>query len=136
MCDCVNVQIYWGWSRKPKARKAHECVECKREIKPGNYYFAYAGVTSAGFWSAKVCLECEGDWGAILDACYEIPHLEVCKCYGELAEVISQAIDGGFLEPDDPLAVKWFGTPEEQHRTWCYQDPRQVLLPYEQELRP
>jgi hypothetical protein len=42
----------------PKARKAHRCDECGRDILPGETYRYARGMAYDEFWQAKVCAHC------------------------------------------------------------------------------
>jgi hypothetical protein len=42
-----------------RARKAHQCGECFRQIEPGEHYVRNAGKWEGDFWSMKTCAHCD-----------------------------------------------------------------------------
>lgn len=54
---CEIAEVYKIDARK--ARKDHNCVECRGTIKTGEIYRFHHGVFDGSGFSAKVCLECD-----------------------------------------------------------------------------
>lgn len=52
----------------PRARKAHECVECRETIKPGERYYVHKQLGDGGFSTHKACLECHDLGDRLKDA--------------------------------------------------------------------
>lgn len=61
-CDCVLVPVDTiGEILQQKIRMSkieHICSECKRKIKPGEYYEYYAGIFEEDFLVFKTCQDC------------------------------------------------------------------------------
>jgi hypothetical protein len=66
-----------------KARKAHRCSECDKEILPGERYERATGKSEGELWDADTCLicaeiakafYCEGRWfgGMLWESMYEV----------------------------------------------------------------
>jgi len=51
----------------PTARKTHTCVECHRDIKPGETYERTSGIWDAGWCTFKTCSDCEAWRDELLD---------------------------------------------------------------------
>lgn len=47
------------WERRPKARKAHTCGECRRQIEPGEIYFRASGIWDGSPNSYVMCDRCD-----------------------------------------------------------------------------
>ena len=47
------------WESRPRARKAHECDECRNEIEKGEVYWRVSGVWDGEFSHYKMCGGCE-----------------------------------------------------------------------------
>jgi hypothetical protein len=47
------------WESKPRARKIHECDECRNKIEKGEHYRRVSGVWSGEFSHYKICNGCE-----------------------------------------------------------------------------
>lgn len=81
-----------------KARKAHECCECKSTIEPGQPYWYATGKNDGDVWQAKTCA-----------TCYEIRRALVCGSwvFGLLWEEIEENIFPAWreLSPIDCLAL-------------------------------
>jgi len=62
-CSCVAVDYDCDWvdlveKTKPVARKKHRCVECDRDILPGEKYEIQKYVFEGEFETHKTCSEC------------------------------------------------------------------------------
>jgi len=42
-----------------RAKKAHRCHDCSKEIQPGHLYVKRAGTYEGDFWTATLCASCE-----------------------------------------------------------------------------
>ncbi len=55
--DCSDV-----WNETPrKARKAHKCYCCRRQIQPGETYIYHSSLFDGHWTWEKCCAECEAD---------------------------------------------------------------------------
>lgn len=54
--DCERLAAHY--SGMHKARKAHTCAECHREIAPGETYEVAGGVMMGEWWKWKTCQQC------------------------------------------------------------------------------
>lgn len=45
-----------------KVRKPHKCVDCQKEIKPGEYALRETGFMDDGPVSCYTCIECCDEW--------------------------------------------------------------------------
>ena len=85
---------YWARSReaKPKARKAHRCNECGRDIQPGEQYRYFAGIhTENGSMVHKCCSHCEVASKWLLEQCNGYIYSAVAA---DIAEHINEVEDG------------------------------------------
>lgn len=63
MSDCHN-------QKERKARKDHDCCECKTGIKKGDLYHCYSGVFDRRPYSEKMCGNCNKVYGYISSLSY------------------------------------------------------------------
>ncbi len=87
MCGCEDGESpeFCRWT-KPRARKEHECRECRRTIAVGERYELIVGKWDGEFDSLRTCLRCE----AVRDAFAEV---EGCHPpIGTLREEIHECI--------------------------------------------
>ncbi len=54
-CELASV----GSESRPRAKKSHQCVECRGTIAPGEIYVRMWGVWEGQAESFKTCLECD-----------------------------------------------------------------------------
>lgn len=47
------------WETFPKARKVHQCDECRNEIEKGENYWRVAGIWEGEFSHYKICGGCQ-----------------------------------------------------------------------------
>lgn len=128
MCSCEGWCHFSDERRYTARRKAHTCLECKGTIAIGTEYCYLVSKWDDGFSNSRLCLGCREDWRRVLDIIYEAER-EACWCLGELGARISYCVEMGYLEENDPLAVKWLGDPNEKEGgTWQYTDERQLTL--------
>ncbi len=115
MCECEDIRVIAQEERKRTARKEHTCLECEKTIPVGAEYLDIRGVyenTSDTYaLTTKMCLGCDEDWQKLTEIQYD-HRGETCLCFGTLEEAIGEACNDGLLEDDDPLVIKWFGSPE------------------------
>ncbi|MFU2208197.1 hypothetical protein [Solidesulfovibrio sp. C21] len=57
-CACEGENLDILSSKVITARKAHKCSECGKEIRSGENYQKFVGVTSEGMFESKMCLFC------------------------------------------------------------------------------
>ncbi len=63
MSDC-HIQ------KEVKARKDHDCCECKAGVKKGEVYHLYSGVFDRAPYSEKMCGKCNKVYGYIVNLSY------------------------------------------------------------------
>jgi hypothetical protein len=125
MCFCDDTRPEF-WSRKTRvARNGHKCDECEQPIPRGTKYEYYSGKTDGDFWRTRLCLQCDEDWREMDDLFYR-NNDEPCHCIGNLAENVDTALENGWIEEDDPIAVRL--CPQEQEQEEPYDDG-QLELP-------
>ena len=89
MCELATVYA----CEKPKARKQHECCECRGVIQIGETYHKHHGLWDS--WSTyKVCNECE-DLRTLVDAGV---HGEDITAFGELWESVFESREPHFIK--------------------------------------
>jgi hypothetical protein len=90
--------------KKQKARKHHECCECRGSIKPGDRYVYGKGHNDGGWYSYKLCLSCD-EWSCLTGIAYSGWTL------GDLANVIAELFHQGprtyYVDPDAPTP-RWY----------------------------
>lgn len=69
---------------KPKAKKTHNCVECKGVIQPGEVYHKFAGVWCGDFEQYVTCVDCEELRTEINN---DVSYDDQC-CFTELGEYV------------------------------------------------
>lgn len=70
----------------PMARRAHQCCECRGEIKPGEIYHRHHGVWDGEGATYKVCADCE----ALKDDCDRgVGNYDDRTCFEGLRETVS-----------------------------------------------
>jgi len=79
------------WVRKPKARKAHVCVECGAEIKSGEVYERTSGVWDGRPDSFATCLPC----ARIRE--------DICECapFGHMREMIRDELGFDYVTGEE-----------------------------------
>ena len=110
-------RLIFSRDEKPTAKKEHECCECGGTIKIGEKYSYFVGLWGDGYYygyakqfgAYKTCLECEKDWGEILEVFHENREEEACRVSGLLEEAIQDAFDEDFLKEGDRLVKEWLG---------------------------
>lgn len=69
-CSCVYVDTdgcrteFWRERLIKRARRAHTCGECRRQIREGESYLYVSGVWDGDFGTHKVCSDCR----SVIDA--------------------------------------------------------------------
>lgn len=58
--------------RWQRARKVHTCDECRDEIKPGERYEVFAGMSDGEFFSTKTCAFCAAERERLEQVCRKI----------------------------------------------------------------
>jgi len=63
-CSCIWVDadpcFDAFWIKERKARKVHKCIECNKDILPGEKYEYFKGIYyEGGFEENKTCLDCK-----------------------------------------------------------------------------
>jgi hypothetical protein len=111
-CSCQGDVSIFSNSETRTSRKDRRCEECHGSIPKGSRYVYQVGKSQRGsFWNFVICLACDSDWSRIRSIFYDASD-EACACLGNLEENISEAVDRGYLESTDPLAIKWLETLE------------------------
>lgn len=77
MCGCDTDGPEFVDARHFRARKAHECCECGREIAPGEEYERTSGKWDGDFYTFKTCEQCED----LRDSLFS---LGFCPAFGEV----------------------------------------------------
>lgn len=94
MCDCESPEV---WSESyPKARIAHKCCECDRQIDVGVTYRLMKGLWDGCWATYKMCLECE----KVSDTFHRKGG---CHCIGGLYE---ELIDSDILLRDEETWIE------------------------------
>jgi len=115
----MDSRLVFHIEKTPTAKKEHKCCECKGTIKPGEKYSYFFGVWDeygSGKYAIadKTCLECEKDWGEVLDAFHNNGEEDAIHIFGMLKEAIQDAFDAGFLEESDRLVKEWLDIEAEE----------------------
>ena len=104
--DCDDGIVETLSESHPKARKPHKCLECKREILPGETYECFVGVWEGKIQRYNTCALCEEIravfccgggwiWGSLWDDMREIafPILTTAtECFQELSPAAKQFV--------------------------------------------
>jgi hypothetical protein len=87
MCDAPEAFS----ERTRKARKLHQCVECRGRIQPGQAYQYCSGIWDGEARSFKTCIDCAKD-RAEFDAWVskEDPWNDCASAFGELREMMRE----------------------------------------------
>lgn len=80
-CDLERPALFEQVARK--ARKPHECGECKRTIKPAETYIVSSGLYKSSWFNHKHCSDCE-----LIAKKLQEHDGEGCYCLGELYEAL------------------------------------------------
>ena len=76
-----------SWEKTPRARKEHQCYECREKILPGETYRNVAGIWNGEFEHYKFCNGCEALRGILRS------ELNVECAFGELFETLNEFRD-------------------------------------------
>lgn len=86
----------WRFSNR-KARKSHECIECKGEIAPGEVYEFISGVFEGRGFSVKTCRECDSirrraltESDCMIDECPDFGDLLRWMREGDLDDLVAE----------------------------------------------
>ena len=60
MCDCDYPEVWEQVTRK--AKKPHQCDECRLPISKGDRYIYSKGLYDGGWYDSKTCVECDRLW--------------------------------------------------------------------------
>lgn len=80
MCAIDSAEgTYRVWNRKVvKARKAHKCDECHRDIQPGSFYEFVTGLSDEGYWDTwHTCDHCRVACEWLMENCGGFLHAGV-----------------------------------------------------------
>lgn len=77
---------------KRKARKAHRCAECKKQISPGEHYIITATLTDHSVGHYKHCLKCDKIVAAHFAAERALGHYGGSFTIGELTQQVAECI--------------------------------------------
>lgn len=139
-CNCEVWPEFYDTVQRV-ARKEHKCDECQGVIPKGTKYHYGAGKTDGDFWWYKLCLKCDEDW-SMLEGLWDNSRSteDLCRCIGELSEMIELALDygfieeavaGGILDEEHPFMKRWL--PHyfdiEKEVEVRFEDPDQLKLP-------
>lgn len=94
---------WWREEIRVARRKPQKCIECGEKIPIGISYSRVIGVLEGRFLVNITCLTCGEDWEDVFD---RDEFLEAI-IYGTLLEIISDMIDDGRIEKDEPLGQRW-----------------------------
>lgn len=85
-CDYEPAEFY-STRRVKSARKQHQCIECRRTIKPGEGYDSTSGKWDGHFETFLWCTNCAElcEWARISVPCF-------CFCYGNLHEDLKEMV--------------------------------------------
>jgi hypothetical protein len=79
MCFCPDESPEFAAQTRPRARKAHRCVECRRTIAVGEVYVREASKWEGEVSASVFCIDCH-EWATALCAAQQL----VCGCSGWL----------------------------------------------------
>lgn len=98
MCDIEYDDDYTLWREEDRrARKPHQCAECRRAIQPGALYLSHFSIHSGGRISGAICEECRDDRAAFAGE-----HEGITPSLGELLWMLEECIVS-----DDEAGARW-----------------------------
>lgn len=112
-CDDDYGVLDFQNTTRPRARKPHRCVECRRTIRPGEVYVRTVQKWEGDISASVFCVECD-EWASALCKAQQI----VCNCsgwelgnlWGEIREFTAEHLGySADFDPEDPEACGYFG---------------------------
>lgn len=114
LCESDDWEVLFSACNVRKAGKDYHCNECGGKIQSGFSHNVHRFVIldpyhpwQREFGQSRICLCCEGDWKRILNICPAHRSSFPPVVLGTLNDHIEEAVEYGWLKPDDRLAQRW-----------------------------